>query len=119
MLYLLSRGPVYASYQKGAANMQKIKPLRALREDRFMTRLELAVRLGVSVNSVYNWEMGIRCPLASHLRKLANEYNLSPGEIRDSFYMLAAQNVTEEGIQDDRSTEDPQPAQAESASYSN
>ena len=100
--------------------MQPMKTLRALREERFLTRLELAIRLGVSVNSVYNWEMGIRCPLASHLRKLANEYNLSPGEIRDSFYMLAANNVTEEGIQNvDSSTDDPEPAQAESAFYSN
>lgn len=98
---------------------QEIKSLRALREERFMTRLELAVRLGVSVSSIYNWEMGIRCPLASHLRKLATEYNLSPGEIRDSFYSSAS-NVTEEGIQNnDRSTDDPQTAQVESAIYSN
>lgn len=64
--------------------MSEQRTLRQMREERSLTRAELAHELGVSLGSVYNWEFGERLPQPKHIRKLAQLYQVSPGEIKAS-----------------------------------
>lgn len=58
-----------------------MKTIRDLRRSAGMTQLELAVRLGVTPVTVYNWERGKYEPKASQLRALARVFGVSMDEI--------------------------------------
>ena len=48
-----------------------MKSIRVLREERELTRLELANMINVTPGSIYNWERGTYEPKARQLRALA------------------------------------------------
>ncbi len=54
-----------------------MKTIRELRRAAGMTQLELAVRVGVTPVTVYNWERGRYEPKASQLRALAHVFGVS------------------------------------------
>ena len=58
-----------------------MKTIRALREAAGMTQLELAIRVGVTPVTVYNWERGRFEPKASQLRSLARVFGVSMDDI--------------------------------------
>ncbi len=58
-----------------------MKTIRALREERGWTQLELAFKLNVTPATVYNWERGRYEPKASQLRALARVFGVSMDEI--------------------------------------
>lgn len=58
-----------------------MKTIRALREERGWTQLELANKLSVTPATVYNWERGRYEPKASQLRALARVFGVSMDEI--------------------------------------
>jgi putative transcriptional regulator len=58
-----------------------MKTIRALREAAGMTQLELAIRVGVTPVTVYNWERGRHELKASQLRALARVFGVSMDEI--------------------------------------
>ena len=57
------------------------KTLRQLREAAGLTQLEVAVRLGVTITTVYNWERGAAEPSARNLLEIARLFNVSPFDI--------------------------------------
>ena len=57
------------------------KTIRALRQERGWTQLELAVKLGVQLSTVANWEAGRTLPRVPDLRKLAQLFNVCMEEI--------------------------------------
>ena len=57
--------------------MPKMQTIRALREERGWTQLELGNKLGVTPVTVYNWERGQHMPTASQLRALARVFGVS------------------------------------------
>lgn len=58
-----------------------MKTIRELRQEAGETQLQLAVAIGVTPSSVYNWERGQFEPKASQLRALAKHFNVSMDEI--------------------------------------
>jgi transcriptional regulator with XRE-family HTH domain len=58
-----------------------MKTIRELREAHGMTQLELAVRIGVTPASVYNWESGRYQPRIKQLRDLAQAFGVSSDDI--------------------------------------
>ena len=52
--------------------------LRSLRIQKGMTQTELAARLEVSQNAIFNWESGKREPSADNIEKLAKALEVSP-----------------------------------------
>ena len=58
-----------------------MKTIRQLREERGETQLQLAVALGVTPATVYNWERGQFEPKASQLRALARHFDVSMDDI--------------------------------------
>ncbi len=58
-----------------------MKTIRELREGRGWTQLELAVKLGVTPATVYNWERGKYEPTASKLRAIAQTFGVSMDDI--------------------------------------
>ncbi len=61
--------------------MTAIKTIRQLRKGRGWTQFELAVRLGVTPGSIYNWEHGKNQPTGRRLRKLAEVFGVLMDEI--------------------------------------
>ena len=55
--------------------------LRHLRKDNNFTQQDIANKLNVSQNAVYNWESGKREPSLEIIEKLAEIYNVSPSYI--------------------------------------
>lgn len=58
-----------------------MKTIRQLREERGETQLQLAIALGVTPATVYNWERGQFEPKASQLRAIARHYGVSMDDI--------------------------------------
>ncbi len=54
-----------------------MKTIRELREKRGWTQLELAIKLGVTPVTVYNWERGKYEPKVSQFRALARAFGVS------------------------------------------
>lgn len=57
------------------------KTIRELREERKLTREQVAAHVGVSKQAVYWWEHDKRMPLASQLRALAQLFDVSMDDI--------------------------------------
>lgn len=55
--------------------------IRKYREDRKLSRADLANALGVSLSCVSNWELGENGPAADHLWNLCRELRVSPSEL--------------------------------------
>lgn len=58
-----------------------MKTIRQLRETAGETQLQLAVAVGVTPATVYNWERGQFEPKASQLRALAKHFAVSMDDI--------------------------------------
>ncbi len=58
-----------------------MRTIRQLREELGWTQLQLAIKLGVTPVTVYNWERGKFEPKASQLRALARAFGVSMDEI--------------------------------------
>ncbi len=57
------------------------KTLRQLREERDWSQLDMAVRLGVSVNSIYKWERGLAVPTERNRYRLARLFGVGVAAI--------------------------------------
>ncbi len=57
------------------------KSLRELRAARGLTQMELAVRLGVGLATVGNWETLRTCPSPPMIEKLASFYGVPASEL--------------------------------------
>jgi transcriptional regulator with XRE-family HTH domain len=60
---------------------RSVKTIRELREERGETQLQLAIALGVTPATVYNWERGQFEPKATQLRALAKHFDASMDDI--------------------------------------
>ena len=58
-----------------------MKTIRELRDEHGWTQLELAVKVGVTPLTVYNWERGKYEPSASKLRQIAQAFDVSMDDI--------------------------------------
>ena len=58
-----------------------MKTIEVLRKERGWTQLELAIKLGVTPVTVYNWERGKTEPTASMFRRIAETFGISMDEI--------------------------------------
>ncbi|RIK36688.1 MAG: XRE family transcriptional regulator [Chloroflexi bacterium] len=58
-----------------------MRTIRELRESAGLTQFELAVKVGVTPATVYNWERGRYEPKASQLRTLARVFGVSMDDI--------------------------------------
>jgi len=59
-----------------------VKTIRELREAAGLTQLELAVRVGVTPSTVYNWESGRAEPRVSQLRRVAEAFGVKMDDIK-------------------------------------
>ena len=57
--------------------------IRRFREDRKLTQIQLAEKLGVSNSRVSNWEKGINRPDADIIADICVALNVSPSELLD------------------------------------
>lgn len=55
--------------------------IRKYREERKITRTELAQTLGVTLSCISNWELGQNDPAADHLGDLCQALQVSPSEL--------------------------------------
>lgn len=55
--------------------------IRKYREDRKLSRADLAQILGVSLSCVSNWELGENGPAADHLWELCRTLRVAPSEL--------------------------------------
>jgi transcriptional regulator with XRE-family HTH domain len=58
-----------------------MRTIRQLRETNGETRLQLAVAIGVTPSTIYNWERGKYEPKASQLQALAQHFDVGMDEI--------------------------------------
>ncbi len=58
-----------------------MKTIRQLREERGWTQLHLAVRLGVTPVTIYNWERGRSQPRVAQFRQLARLFDVSMDDV--------------------------------------
>lgn len=58
-----------------------MKTIRQLREERGWTQFELAVKVGVTPATVYNWERGRYEPKATQLRAVARAFDVAMDDI--------------------------------------
>ncbi len=58
-----------------------LRTIRELREARGWSQFELGTRLGVTPNTVYNWERGRNEPRVTQLRALAQAFGVAMEEI--------------------------------------
>lgn len=58
-----------------------MKTIRQFREERGETQLQLAIGLGVTPATIYNWESGKFEPKATQLRAIAKHFGVSMDEI--------------------------------------
>ena len=68
--------------QPGSREEVPVKTIRELREAKGITQLELAIALGVTPVTVYNWERGKYEPRASQFRELARVFDVPMESIR-------------------------------------
>lgn len=57
--------------------------IRRFREDRKLTQVQLADRIGVSNSRLSNWEQGINRPDADSIADICLALNVSPSELLD------------------------------------
>lgn len=57
------------------------KTIRELRDEKFLTQFELAALVGVRPETISLWERGERRPRPLHIRKLAEVFDVAPGDI--------------------------------------
>lgn len=69
-----------------------MKKIRNLREEAGMTQLQLAVAIGVTPATVYNWERAQHEPKASQVRALANVFGVSMDDIDFEFPATSVRN---------------------------
>ncbi len=55
--------------------------LKQLREEKSLTQLDVAFKLGTTPTTVSNWERGLQEPRASHIPALAELYGVSLADI--------------------------------------
>jgi transcriptional regulator with XRE-family HTH domain len=55
--------------------------IRDWRLRRFLNQQELAAKVGVSNNTISNWEKGIKAPTLKHMRALAEALGIGPEQI--------------------------------------
>ncbi len=58
-----------------------MKTFKELREERGMTQLEVAIKLGVTPATISNWERDVFEPKASQLRAMARLFGVSSDDI--------------------------------------
>ena len=58
-----------------------MKTIAELRKERGWSQHELAVKVGVTASTVYNWERGKYEPVSSKLRLLARAFGVSMDDI--------------------------------------
>lgn len=58
-----------------------MKKLRELRKQEGITMAQLAKEIGVSMHSVFRWELGKTSPTAKELVLLARRFNVTPNEL--------------------------------------
>lgn len=58
-----------------------MEQLKALRTRRLLTQKELAEKVGVSWQTVSEWESGRQQPRMAHLRKLCEALGVTPDEL--------------------------------------
>ena len=58
-----------------------MKTIRQLREERGWTQLQLAIHLGVTPVTIYNWERGKSEPRVSQFRQLARLFDISMDDL--------------------------------------
>lgn len=58
-----------------------MKTIRQVREERGWTQLHLAIRLGVTPVTIYNWERGNSEPRVSQFRQLARLFGISMDDL--------------------------------------
>ena len=58
-----------------------MKTIRQLREERGWTQLQLAIQLGVTPVTIYNWERGKSEPRVSQFRQLARLFAISMDDV--------------------------------------
>ena len=58
-----------------------MKTIAELRKERGWTQLELAIKLGVTPATIYNWERGRNEPRASQFRDIARTFGVSMDSI--------------------------------------
>jgi len=84
------------------AQQYNVKPaiaqaLRVLRDEKGMSRAEVAAKAGTSETNVFRWENGERTPDANNLYALANTYEVDPGSFFPSKRVIEqALNSTKE-----------------------
>jgi transcriptional regulator with XRE-family HTH domain len=54
-----------------------MKTIRQLRAERDWSQLDVAVRLGASVNTVYKWERGVARPRRKYQQRLTDLFGVS------------------------------------------
>ena len=59
-----------------------MKTIKELRDERGWTQLELAIKLGVTPTTIYNWERGKYEPRATQLREIARVFETTMDSIR-------------------------------------
>ena len=65
--------------RKGAKSL--IKTLKQLRNDRKLSRFELAKKVGCSPSAIANWERGDSKPSADYIYGLAKSFNIPTDDI--------------------------------------
>ena len=58
--------------------------LKELREAKSLTQLEVAIKLGITPNTVGNWERGVQEPRFSQVPALAELYGVTIQEIYEA-----------------------------------
>lgn len=74
-----------------------MKTIRELREQRSWTQLQLAIKLGVTPVTVYNWERGKTEPKVAQFRSLSRVFGVSMDDIA----------LPEPGLETRSQTDDP------------
>jgi len=58
-----------------------LKTIRELREAKDWTQFQLAIQVGVSPSTIYNWESGRAEPRVSQLRRLAELFGVRMDDV--------------------------------------
>lgn len=64
--------------------------LKELREEAYLSQMELAVKAGVTATTVSAWERGIKRPALANIRRLAEIFGKTPREIDAAIDATAA-----------------------------